>query len=383
MIGLRVAHLVSSLSPNGATSCAINLMRWLRANDHDTIVLSTGGDREVNLEEAGIDLIRYEPGGAGWLLAGRRRLTKALAEWKPDLLHVHRLDCLNQGLALASKLSLPLVVSVHAWVEGNDAEILRDPGVGLVLVPTEAQRSWYCTRGGLNRDRVAVLPYGLELERFGTQPKEGPVSIIGALGNFSEKAAGWNDTIAAIEELRAEYANLTGLLIGRGQGREELSAQLVKSELDEVIALEDAGPVIAPALERMDIFAYPVTKDSHSLGLLKAMASGCAVVASAVGGVPELIQDGVSGLLVPSGDRAAFVAALRSLLADPELARELGRNARATVETEHDIDMVGAVVHELYRCALRGGTLGTSGTETVTTWRRVTTGSQPRADGAA
>lgn len=369
MIGLRVAHLVSSLNPNGATSSAINLMRWLRGHGHETVVASTGGDREEHVADAGIDLVRYEPGGAGWLLAGKRRLARTLAEWQPDLLHVHRLDCLQQGIVLAGKLQLPLVVSVHAWVRGKPAEVLHDPDISLIVVPTEAQRSWYCTKVGLHRDRVAVLPYGLDLDRFVAE-HTGAVDTLGMLGNFAEESSGWGHTIAALRHLAPRYPQLRSLFIGRGAGREVLAGQLAKAGLDERAAVEDAGPELAPALARMDVFAYPVERDSHSLGLLKAMASGCAVVASAVGGVTELIKDHRSGLLVPPGDAKAFADAVASLIETPDRARDLGRAARAIVAREHHIDTVGAVAHEMYRSVLRGA----SGAEAVTAWRRISHG---------
>ena len=131
----------------------------------------------------------------------------------------------------------------------------------------------------------------------------------------------------------------------------------------------------------MDVFVYPVTQDLHSLVLLKAMASSCAVVAAAVGGVPELVHDGNSGVLIPAGDEAALTQALRDLMGDAGRRSELATQARSTVESDHDLDLVGTALHELYRCALRGGTVGATGTETVNTWRRVTTGDS--RDGAA
>ena len=84
------------------------------------------------------------------------------------------------------------------------------------------------------------------------------------------------------------------------------------------------------------------------MSLLEAMASGCAVVASSVGGIPDVVEDGFNGLLVPVGDSQALEAALARLLADPELVREMGRAARVTIANRFTPERTVAQVEELY-----------------------------------
>ena len=104
----------------------------------------------------------------------------------------------------------------------------------------------------------------------------------------------------------------------------------------------------AELLARASIFVLPSHAEGLPVSLLEAMAAGCAVVATTVGGIPDVVQDGFNGLLVPPGDSRALEAALAKLLADPELAREMGRAARATIASRFTPERTVAQVEELY-----------------------------------
>jgi glycosyltransferase involved in cell wall biosynthesis len=89
------------------------------------------------------------------------------------------------------------------------------------------------------------------------------------------------------------------------------------------------------------------------MSVLEAMAAGVPVVATAVGGVPELVREGETGLLVPPRDPGALAAALGTLAADPELRRRLGEAGRRRVETEFSLDAFRRAHLDVYRAALR------------------------------
>jgi glycosyltransferase involved in cell wall biosynthesis len=107
------------------------------------------------------------------------------------------------------------------------------------------------------------------------------------------------------------------------------------------------GEAKAHWLDRADIFVLPSTSEGLPVALLEAMAHGLAIAATRVGGIPEVVTDGVEGLLVPPGDRAALTEALVDLLGAPEQARALGCAAQRRA-AQMGIDVLSRRLHALY-----------------------------------
>ena len=101
-------------------------------------------------------------------------------------------------------------------------------------------------------------------------------------------------------------------------------------------------------LARASIFVLPSHAEALPMGLLEAMAAGCAVVATSVGGIPDLVRHGVNGLLVPPREPAELAKALRTLLDDPQLAERLGREARATVVARYTPERAVERLEQVY-----------------------------------
>jgi glycosyltransferase involved in cell wall biosynthesis len=111
---------------------------------------------------------------------------------------------------------------------------------------------------------------------------------------------------------------------------------------------------VAPTLQSTQIVAHPTLNDGRSVAVLEAMAWGRPAVASRVGGVPELVEDGVSGLLVPPGDADALARALAQLVADHALRRRLGQARRKRfLAGRFSLDTVAEATLDVYRRVLR------------------------------
>ncbi len=119
-----------------------------------------------------------------------------------------------------------------------------------------------------------------------------------------------------------------------GGGRREAEMRQLAQELGLAGRVHFLGqrPDIPDLLGALDIFVLPSHSEGVSLALLEAMAAGLPVIATAVGGLPEVVTDGVNGLLIPPQDPEALAQALARLLDDPALAKKLGENARRHVE---------------------------------------------------
>lgn len=190
-----------------------------------------------------------------------------------------------------------------------------------------------------------VIPTGIDPAPFthvrsAQEPKDKgvKVSYVGRL----ESVKGVDDYLTAVVPLKENFADLTIDIAGWVKPHHPL----VTAFQDKVSFL---GLVNVPELlSRTNIFTLPSYSEGLSNALMEAMASGCACIASDVGGNSYLIQNGVSGLLFPAGDRAALQAHVRRLLNDPAKRQALGKAARRRIEDMFSWDIVGKRYQQLF-----------------------------------
>lgn len=150
-------------------------------------------------------------------------------------------------------------------------------------------------------------------------------------------------------ELVTRHDDVDLLLVGDGELRENLERQARSLGIDRRVHFWGVRSDVGRILSAIDVFVLPSLSEAASLTLLEAMASECAIVATRVGGNPELVRDGVDGLLTPRRDAHAMADAISSLLTDPELGRKLGASARERVLAEFRQEQTVSRFAELYR----------------------------------
>lgn len=165
--------------------------------------------------------------------------------------------------------------------------------------------------------------------------------VIGCVAHLSHEK-GQETLIRATAVLRSQFPQLRVVLVGEGAERERLQALTRQLDLEDLVEFwgfrEDADSVTY----QFDIFCLVSESEGLSSAILAAMAAGLPIVASRVGGNPELVESGVNGFLVPAGDAEALAAALRQLLESRELREEMGRaglqRVRESFTLERKID---------------------------------------------
>jgi glycosyltransferase involved in cell wall biosynthesis len=175
------------------------------------------------------------------------------------------------------------------------------------------------------------------------------VPLIGAVGRlFPEK--GYEELIRAVALLRGRGRELRCAIVGDGKEWHEDELRSLIEELgvgDEVMLLGRRSDV-ADVIRSLDVAVLSSRREGSPLAMLEYMAGGAPIVATAVGGVPELIQDGEHGLLVPPNNPPALAAAIDRLLGDRVLAARLGAAAKARQRAEYDLDVVIQRLQRLY-----------------------------------
>ena len=153
--------------------------------------------------------------------------------------------------------------------------------------------------------------------------------------------------------MAAQQPDTDLLLVGDGALRGELERQCRDLGLSSRVRFLGVRDDVADILRAVDVFALTSVSEAASITLLKAMGSGLPVVVTAVGGNPEIVRDGIDGLLAPRGDAQAIGTALTRLLEDPSFRTRLGQNGAARVHSAYRLDQTVDMYYDLYATLAR------------------------------
>jgi len=279
-------------------------------------------------------------------------------------LHAHfATSATSVAMRLASLAGIGYSFTAHAkdlFHESVRAEALAEKVARADFAVAVSDRSAEHLRnvaGPAAARKVRRLYNGLDLDEF-PRPDVGPsrrAPLLASVGRLVPKK-GFLVLLDALAILRDEGRPITAEIIGDGEQRAELERRIASNGLAGRVTLRGAQPhgAVRDLLARASLFALPAqvaddgNRDGLPVVLVEAMASATPVVSTPVVGIPEAIDDGVTGLLVREEDARALAAAIRRLLDDPALAKRLAAAARRRVEERFDLRRSVAGLHDLF-----------------------------------
>ena len=284
-------------------------------------------------------------------------------------LHAHFATSATTVARLAARFAgLPYTFTAHAkdiFHESVRAEDLarKLSDAAAVVTVSDFNLRFLRETYGDGAARVERVYNGLDLEQFRFERAGGRRPLVVSVGRLVEKK-GFDDLVEACALLRGRGAEFTCEIVGAGPLEAALKAQVARLGLGSIVQLR--GPVPQREVIRLvrgaQVFAAPcvVGEDGNRDGLptvlLEAMALGTPCVSTDVTGIPEIIRDGETGLMVPQRDPEALASSIERLLTSPRLADDLAHGARRLVEEEFDVDRNAARQRELF-FAPRGAAL--------------------------
>lgn len=298
-------------------------------------------------------------------------LIRLLKQERPELVHTHTSKAGVLGRLAARFVGVPTVIHTpHGHVFYGHFGPLRSRlflQVERILARitcrliglTEAERQDHLDRRVGRRERFAVIPSGIDVDRFRKARAAGKsvpgwfecpsdALIVGSIGWLTD-IKGHRFLVDAVALLKRECPALHLVIVGSGDQREALLARAERAGIREAVHLVGHRDEVETCLAGMDCFVLPSLNEGMGRALIEAMAAGLPVVASRVGGIPALIQDGVNGLLVPPADGPALAAALRRIIRDPEEACRLGEKAAGSIGQEYAITSMVRAIESVYR----------------------------------
>ena len=342
-----------------------------RAGQDVTLVCKRRSEERVvrRAREAGVRRIERLALASGVAPLADARDVRRLLAWLPDakVLHVHRgkehwLAALANRLARARR---PLVrtrhivqaVRPHAlnrWLYGRATD--------QVVTVTEAIRRQLVAAGLVAADRVTALPGGVDAQRFhpGPRPAEAAdlrarlavpadTPIVGLVSGF-RIMKGHPTVVEAAARLAALGPRFHLLLIGQGPFAPRVRAQIDAAGLGDRVSVLGFVEDLPATMAGLDVALYSALEsDGMSRVLFEYLAAGVPVVASRVGVVPEILEDGVTAMLVPAGEPEPLARAIARLLEDAPLRRRIGAAGRDLVEARYSGARLAERLIALYR----------------------------------
>jgi glycosyltransferase involved in cell wall biosynthesis len=366
---MRVTFVASSAQVGGTERNVLRLAAALLARDVavEVVLLSDAGPLAEAYRARRVPVTTVR-----WSYRARAfpeemgRLAAALARVRPDVVHSYGYPTIWWGtLAALEAGSAARVIAVQAWDAWKRwAEVLLDraqaPAIHLAIADGEGARRFAVAQQNLPPERTRTVYDGVEpAELVPTRPRQatradlgisGDGLAIGVVARLNDAHKGQSVLLRAAPRILAAVPAATFVLVGDGTDRASLEALAVRTRLGDRVQFAGTRTDLGDVLAALDLLVIPSLRfESVPKILVEGMAAGRPIVASRVGDIPELLEDGRTGRLVPPGDPVALADAILACLADPAAAAGLGAGAREMVAAKGlTLEATAATIHGLY-----------------------------------
>jgi glycosyltransferase involved in cell wall biosynthesis len=364
-------HIVNSLRPAGAEQFVVNMLRYHDRSRYFPVCICSraplGSHLEAAVEQMGVPLYFLEVTEKRLHWVQDPKLDALFKKYRPTIVHTH-LGGIVYAFVLTMKYRTPVRVHTLHSVAAHEMGMGPSRRVRLlafrfrvgsfvpVAIAEEVARTFETL---YNYPNPILIPNGVSIDAFSPDREvrqrvrrelevEPQTLVFVHVGRFA--------VVKNHEMLVAAFAQLVGQqplptelwLVGDGELREAVQHQVRALGIESRVRFLGVRSDIPDLLRAADVFVFPSRWEGNPLSVMEAMATGLPVIATAVGGVPELVEDGVSGILIPNEDRDALVAAMQRMVEQPDLRVQMGQAARCRAVERFDIRQTVRAYEALY-----------------------------------
>jgi glycosyltransferase involved in cell wall biosynthesis len=319
---------------------------------------------KLGVEARPLDLVHYRRGP--WVfLRGLHHLRRLCLHHHVDLIHCNAWTALQWAVPVAMSLRIPVVCHFREPNLGRQAGAIHLLRRSHVVIAVSAATKEYLVRAGVSKDKIKVVHNAIDLSPYDALP--GDVSAedndkSSATVGMASRLVRWKGHRAFLQAA-AEVVKVCPRIRFLIAGDTWPDGDVYRTELEELTRQLSLGPFVrflgyqkdmVGFMKSLDVLVLPSHNEPFGRALIEAMAAAKPVVAFHGGGVSEIVDHGVNGLLVPPGDVAGLAGAIQELIADRTLARSMGKAGRAKVEASFSVARHLAAVEEVYRLVLKG-----------------------------
>jgi len=370
---MRILYVVTAAGWGGATQHVVRLMEADLKNGHQVGLASAPEPRLMEEASAlGVNLFpnrHFVRAASPWRdLRALWPVFGAIREFDPDLVSAHSTKAGYAARLAGLVLQKPVVFTAHGWAftEGRSkwkrhllamAERLAARATTRILCVSEHDRDLALELRIAKPDKVRVIHNGVDPAALrgadGTVARSelgrGSGNVLTMIGRLSSP----KDPFTVLEALRRAELPCHLLLVGRGELLPAVQDRIAQLCLADKVILTGERRDVPAILAASDVLVLSSRWEGLPYTIIEAMMAGLPVVATRVGGVPELVEDGVTGFLVAPQDSVKLAEALQKLLDDPELRRKMGEAGRAKALKEFTLDRMLAETQKVYEEVIR------------------------------
>ena len=356
MLPLRILQVISSAARSGAERHTVDLCCHLAARGHEVwaaVPRESWLSAELSSKDIGVIPCDFKKAGG---LKSTIQLCRAINQHRIQVIHSHLSRATLQAAAAAKITKTGITASVHVRSVDPAFRLVTKQGGRLIAVSDFIKAT--LVKGGFPPDLIKVIHNATD---FGEQPSALETSIhhelglapgsqvAGVIGRIA-KAKGQDLALRALAECRHELPHLHLAFIGRSAEAEyeaSLRQQAEDAGLASKVHFMGERKDIVGLVDSLDLLLVPSEMESFGLAALEAMTRGKPVIAAKVGGLPEVVEDGVTGLVLPL-DPMAWRDGLVHIASDAERSREMGRAGRHNAKTNFSVEKMVEKLEEAY-----------------------------------
>lgn len=343
---MRILQVVNSLDVGGIEQLAVELSAGLRRQGHESIVCCLEGFGPLAETAASLGIRVVALGKRNGVdLRVVPKLRALMRRERIDVVHTHNMSPLLYGTLAARLARVRRIINTrHGREAKRQARVIWNLNDAIVAISEDA-RQRLLAHNRLEARRVQVIYNGIDSStvnghaheackrQLGLDPTRRVIGTVGRLAEEKDQAT----LLRAFATLRSWRFDIDLVLAGDGPCRVSLERLARELGVAPYVRFLGFRTDIRQVLDAFEVFVLSSLTEGIALTLLEAMAAARPVVATRVGGNPEVVVDGITGHLVPPQHPWAMAEALRAILANPELGRRLGAAGRARVETHFSL----------------------------------------------
>ena len=361
---INILQVITGLGIGGAERVVYSIAKSLDPAKYRVIVccLKEDGIIADEIRNSGVKVINLKS-VSPWDVRSVLTLSKIIKEEEIDLVHTHiaRADVIG-GLA-ARLRGIPVISTVHHTYEPWEnhpfyGNIYRKTlnSFDRIIAVSEAVRKYLIRWGRVPQWKITVIHNGIDVSEYeqikGLKVKEGNGNIVGTIARL-DSMKGHQYLLNAASQVIKVLPGTKFLIVGDGRERKILEDMAVDMEIKEHIIFTGWRKDVPHVLSECNLFVLPALKEGLGLAILEAMASGLAVIATDVDGIKEVVEDGITGLLVSTPhDTNGLASAIIRLLSNPQEAHSMGIKGYEKVRSHFSISRMKEGIVQVYESIL-------------------------------